>query len=102
MTEEEMVGWHYWVSEHESEQAPGDGNGQGSLACCSPWGCNESDTTEWLNNNMGLRVYLVAQEGKESTCTAGDQGLIPRSEDPLENWMATHFGFVLFCLEFHD
>ena len=35
----------------EFEQAPGNGEGQGSLACCSPWGCKESDTTEWLNNN---------------------------------------------------
>ena len=36
---------------HEFEQAPGDGDGQGSLVCCSPWGCKESDTTEQLNNN---------------------------------------------------
>ena len=37
------------ISGHEFEQVPGDGDGQGSLACCSPWGCKESDTTEWLN-----------------------------------------------------
>ena len=36
---------------HECEQTPGDGEGQGSLACCSPWGCKESDITEQLNNN---------------------------------------------------
>ena len=34
MTEEEMVGWHNWLNGHEFEQAPGDGEGQGSLACC--------------------------------------------------------------------
>ena len=52
MTEDEMVGWHHWLDGHEYEQAPGDGNGQGSLAvCCSPWGHKESDTTEWLKNN---------------------------------------------------
>ena len=38
MTEDEMVGWHHWLNEHESEQALGDGEGQGGLACRSPWG----------------------------------------------------------------
>ena len=50
-TEDEMVGWHHWLDEHEFEQAPGVGNGQGGLACCSPWGHKESDSTEWLNWN---------------------------------------------------
>ena len=49
MTEDEMVGWHHWLNGHEFEQALKVGDGQGSLACCSPWGCKESDTTEWLN-----------------------------------------------------
>ena len=49
MTEDEMVGWHHWLSGHEFEQAPGNGDGQGSLACCRPWGHNELDTTERLN-----------------------------------------------------
>ena len=39
--EEEMVGWHHRLNEHEFEQALGDGEGQGSLVCCSPWGCKE-------------------------------------------------------------
>ena len=47
-TEDEMVGWHHQLSGHKSEQALGVGDGQGSLACCSPWGRKESDTTEWL------------------------------------------------------
>ena len=51
MTEDEMIGWYHWLNGHEFEQAPGDGEGQGILACCSPWGCKESDTTEQLNNN---------------------------------------------------
>ena len=46
MTENEMVGWHYQLNGHESEQALGDGEGQGSLACFSPCGRKESDTTE--------------------------------------------------------
>ena len=51
MTEDEMVGWHHRLNGHEFEQAPGDDEGQGSLACCSPWGCKESDMTEQLNNS---------------------------------------------------
>ena len=50
-TDEEMVGWRCRFDGHEFEQAAGDGGGQGSLACCSPWGRKEWDTTEWLNNN---------------------------------------------------
>ena len=46
---DEMVGWHHRLDGHEFEQALGVGDGQGSLACCSPWGHKESDTTEWLN-----------------------------------------------------
>ena len=45
MTEDEMVGWHHWLSGHVFEKTPGDGDGQGSLACCSPWGHKELDTT---------------------------------------------------------
>jgi len=52
MTEEEVVGWHHQLNGHEFEQTLGDGKGQGSLVCCSPWGCRESDMTEQLNNNM--------------------------------------------------
>ena len=48
-TEDEMVGWHHRLNGHEFEQALGVGDGQGSLTCCSPWGCKESDTTERLN-----------------------------------------------------
>ena len=47
-TEDERVGWHYRLDGHEFEQALGVGDGQGSLACCSPWGHKESDTTEWM------------------------------------------------------
>ena len=46
-----MVGWHHQLDRHEFEQAPGVGDGQGSLACCSLWDNKESDTTERLNNN---------------------------------------------------
>ena len=46
MAEDEMVGWHHQLNGHEFEQALGDSEGQGSLACCSPLGLQESDTTE--------------------------------------------------------
>ena len=48
-TEDEMVGWHHRLDGYKFEQAPGVGDGQGSLVCCSPWGGKELDTTEWLN-----------------------------------------------------
>ena len=60
MTEGEMVGWHHQLYGHEFEQAPGVGDGQGSVMCCSPQGRKESDTTEWLNSNKYL---LVSQSG---------------------------------------
>ena len=48
-TEDEMAGWHHWLDGRESEWSPGDGDGQGGLACCDSWGCKELDTTERLN-----------------------------------------------------
>ena len=61
MTEDEMVGWHHWLNGHEFEQAPGAGDGQGSLVCCSPWGCQESDSTErlnWTDNHITFAKIL--------------------------------------------
>ena len=46
-----MVRWHHWHNGHEFEQTPGDSEGQGSLVCCSPWGCKEQDPTQLLNNS---------------------------------------------------
>ena len=46
MREDEMVGWHHRLDGHELEQTPGDSEGQGSLVCCSPWGCKELDMTK--------------------------------------------------------
>ena len=58
VTEYEVVEWHHWFNGHELGQTLGDGEGQGGLMCCSPWGCQESDMTWRLNNNNpSLAVY---------------------------------------------
>ena len=51
-TVDEMVGWHHWLNRHEFEWTLGVGDGQGGLVCCGPWGCKESDMTEWLNGKL--------------------------------------------------
>jgi len=56
-TEDEMVGWHHRLNGHECEQAPRVGDGQGGLACCSPWGHKELDTTKRLNWTDGGKQY---------------------------------------------
>ena len=60
---EEMIGWHDQLNGHEFEQAPGAGDGQGSLVCCSPWGCKESprlrDWTELTDRSYYLSVTSV-------------------------------------------
>ena len=64
-TENEMVGWHHWLSGHEFELAPEVGDGQGSLVCCSP-GCHkELDTTEWLNWTELTENSSISQSSKE-------------------------------------
>ena len=59
MTEDKIIGWHHRLNGHEFEQAQGDGEGQGSLACCSPGGRKESDTTERLNNSSNSGFFLT-------------------------------------------
>ena len=58
-SEDEMAGRHHWCNKHELEQTLGDDEGQGGLACCSPWGCKVSDMTEQLNNNNMVVLFLV-------------------------------------------
>ena len=59
MTQDEMVGWRHRPDGPEFEQAPGDGEGQGSLACCSPLGRKQLDVTEQLNNRLGVRSGIT-------------------------------------------
>ena len=58
MTEDEMDGWHHWLNGHEFEQTLGDGERQGSQACCSPWGHKELDMTKHLNNNNNFKIVF--------------------------------------------
>ena len=71
MTEDEMVGWCHWIERYEFEQALGVGDGQGSLVCCSPWGCKESDTTEWLNwrnwKSVSILSVTIASDKHQQT-----------------------------------
>ena len=87
MTEDEMVGWPHRLDGHEFEQAPGVGDGQGSLVCCSPWGLKESYMTEWLNStdlhlictncfiNGNFNLDLVVFINDESTFTQSKKQL---------------------------
>ena len=59
MTEDEMVGWHHRLNGHEFEQAPGVGDGQGGLACCSPWSRKESDTPERLKSTELITLSIT-------------------------------------------
>ena len=59
--EDEMAGWHHWLNGHESGWILGVGDGQGGLACCRPWGCKESDTTERLNWTEGTSCDGIIQ-----------------------------------------
>ena len=83
--EDEIVGWHHQLDGHASDQALGVGDGQGSLACCSPWGRKESDTTKRLN----LTEHSIIpgdSDGKESCLQCRKTGFSP--------WMGRSSGGV--------
>ena len=90
MTQDEMVGWHHWLYVHEFEQAPGDGEGQGGLACCSPRSAKESDTTEQPNNNKYLETlpHFCVYKCPVAVCllTTG-LGLSAASCPPFNGWI---------------
>ena len=71
LDEDELVGWHHRLNGHEFEQAPGDGEGQGSLAFCSLWSCKQLDTTEQLNSSaipatwMDLEIVILTEVSQE-------------------------------------
>ena len=67
MTEDEMVGWHHCLNGHEFEQALGVGDGQASLACCSPWGHKESDMTKRLHFHFSLLAVVIRKDPDAGT-----------------------------------
>ena len=68
-----MVGWHHQLNGHEFEKALGDDEGQGSLACYSPWGCKELDMTERLNNiKEKYTKNFYSQQCKDNTMSTGN------------------------------
>ena len=72
MTEVEILGWHHQLITNSPEQAPEDGEEQGTLTCCSPWGCKESNMTEQLNNNNSiLKETQRFQESRSNVTCPG-------------------------------
>ena len=89
MREDEMVGWHHQLNAHGTEQALGDGKQQGNLLCCSPWGCKQSDMTEWQNNNnnthsMDIRKLWKIVKDREAWHTAVHG--VAKSQTQLSDW----------------
>ena len=76
MTEVEMVGWHHRFNVHEFEQTPGDNEGQGSLSCCSSWGCKESDMTYELKNNREIKLMGPFKNSGNFWCRSSCQAYL--------------------------
>ena len=78
MTEDEMVGCHHRLNGHEYEQTPGVGDGQGVLACCSPWGRKESDTTERLHSltHSGANSFIIVSWPAQSVYSPSPFGSV--------------------------
>ena len=90
ITEDEMIGWHHQLDGHEFEQAPGVGEGQGSLVCCSPRGCKQSDTTEWLSNWTELNFIPAACKCREGNGTPLQYSCLENPMDRGVWWAAVH------------
>ena len=91
-TEDEMVGWRHQLNGHEFEQAPGDSDGQGNLACCSSWGHKESDMTEQLNKRHKLLHVSFEEEPGPCPITALlllDRPSYASASPPFLLWLAS-------------
>ena len=87
----------HWLNGHEFEQTSGDGEGQGSMVCCSSWGCKELDTTEGLNKNDNTDFSQLETQGGRAKITK-------ISSRFFTQWKRTHFRMVidwLLMLTFH-
>ena len=102
MTEDKMVEWQHQLNGHEFEQASGDGEGQGSLACCSPWGHKESDTTEQLNNSV-VAVLLLSHIQlfcDPMQCSRPGSSVHGISQARIPEWVAIFFSRGSSCPTF--
>ena len=96
MTKDEMIGWHHQLNGHKFDHTLGNSEGQGSLACCSPWGCKESDMTERQQTSFQDPIWLLclclSLQGLPWLCNgkasdvgdARDTGLILGQKHPLK------------------
>ena len=95
-----MVGWHYQLNGQEFEQALGNGEGQGSLVCCSPWGRKESDTTERLNNNIYIYTHVYVMGGsfiKLVNNNNSSRSVIFQNSPDFFKYYTNLFGKVVLC-----
>ena len=117
-TEDKMVVWHHWLNGHEFEQAPRDGEGQESLACCSPKGLKESDTTERLHNSNNIPLtyspayhqLITLPSTWKKTKTITQELLVSPWPEP-QTYQCCYYSFLLFwykmkhpfvpCFRFH-
>ena len=92
VTEDEMVEWHHWLNGHEFEKTAGDGEGQGSLVCCGPWGHTELDMTEQLSNNFSWESgNLKGGKPYPSDCRALHQASLSTGFSRQECWRGLPF-----------
>ena len=100
-TEDKMVGWHHQLNEHEFEQAPGDGEEQGSLAYCIPWGGKESD---WVTEQQTLQVYLTSQVMllliRETTCNMHMLRQCVKEQSHYWHWVLNLGAWISFFKKF--
>ena len=80
-----MVGWHHRLNGREFDQTLGDGEGQGGLVCCSPWGCKESDTTEGLKNSTNSHLSLPKRKDPDAGRSWGQEEK-GATEDEMAGW----------------
>ena len=96
MTEDEMVGWHHWLNGHEFEQAPGDGEGQGSLACCSPWDQSQQQQNVSIHSPPHPPPTSISIPGKYPSV------LIIHQPSTHHHWLSNSFPSVFNnCLSIH-
>ena len=104
MTEDGMVGWHHQLNGHEFEQAPKNGQGQGSLVCCSPWGCKASNTTECTHTHAHTHEYTHTRgqgTGEEGDLLFVVSPLVLLIIQIYTMWMITYSKWVKACMSEH-